>query len=1019
MFKRVASAVGSKNRISSSICCHSACTMTSTTTSVRNNTQQQQQKRLYQTTSSSNIFKTTKPVLSLKKQLGVESKVAKEEQAVSSATVAEDMENLQMDAHPRDLNRTILDEIYSGELFDTYNRMPLLIKRDKKQADVPYVEEPDLAPTFSDEFGLGLKEEDEEESMFDGNAIADSLEKEMRKGEQYEEEKPRKGHKQISYVEQVVKDTDQFLKETEEFILTEEEEADFKQVQEEVYAIDMNELKIIEKVADRLSSMGSRVPKNILNPKTEKSSEDVAATLSEFSNLINEMKPLTIATLSSMDSNNNLYPAHDSTYVNYMNGIDEIARYLTYLELKNNQGKITEDLVQQAKLFGFDVYELQKEFNAGKTVSPPDNFRISSEQEIEEQMRELLQVPMPESLEYLTKEEEDEQLQTKEEMTVSEEEEEEEGEAKEVAGVEEVGQEDVEEEGVEDEFDEEEEPEEEAEERQEKEIKERYNNTNLNLTEQFEVQMGNSEKVNAVLEDERSKQAPDATSTYTNFRNKPKFNEKFSIPTYVNNEDMMIAKKCNVFDVAKQFGIKLEDDSLLPELSDLTPQEKSDFIEKQLEFAEMPFQSVQAQRKEIRERQAEEKGEEIKTEYDKLDEYLDDEVTRALELEELPKEIEEEAEDQVTEAQSFVDTVVLKHDNPYEPFMLATHPHLFVNADANFTETDVGRLFVITPENHKKYFSITGTGGDLDKTFAQILQRALLVREPVLPIINEIQSLAKNKRKQTTDPGYLFTGIQGSGKSACLATCVYNAYLNGVLVVHIPSAYHWTYGIHFVEPSPVLQGYFDAPLPTRDFLKAFMSGNSEILKKMKLSRTFNLPLESGQKMPTTLYELCEYALLMESNISVIFKFVMDELINDKETPMLFAIDDYNFLHDYTYYHYGNLDDFTTVPPQRVHAKNYTLVRALNRIIQQNAPNKLVVAANTNKNKTPNRVYIPKDEVLDPVYVPPRYTYEELENIVEFYQASAFVFGDKEDFMEDLLFMSGGVPHRVFKHMSLF
>ncbi|KAG2379127.1 hypothetical protein C9374_007765 [Naegleria lovaniensis] len=1008
MFKRVASAVGSKNRISSSICCHTS-TMTSTTTSVRNNTQQQQQKRLYQTTSSSNIFKTTKPVLSLKKQLGVQSKVAKEEQAVSSATVAEDMENFQMDAHPRDFNRAIIDEIYSGELFDIYSRMPLLIKRDKKQGDVPYVEEPDLAPTFSDEFGLGTKEESEEDSVFDGNTIADSLEKELRRGEQYEEEKPRKEQKHISYVEQVVKDTNQFLKETEEFTLTEEEEAEFKRVQEEVSAIDTDELRIMEKIVDRLASMNNRVPKSILNPKAEKSAEDFIATLSEFSKLTSEMKPLATAALSGM-ATNHTDPRQDSSYTSFMSNIDELAKYLTYLGLKNHQGPITDDLVREAKLFGFDVKELQKDVNAGRTVPIPDNFgKVFSQEAVEEYTRGILQLPIPPPVTLDL--DEDKTLQREDVMRLGDENADEEDE-KAKTGVEE---------NIED-LDEEEEfvdEEEEAIERQEKEIKERYNNTDLSLTEQFDVQMGNSDKVNEVLEDERGKEAPDATSTFTNFRNKPQFNEKYSIPTYVNHEDIKIAKKCNVFDVAKQFGIKLEDDSLLTDLSDLTPQEKSEFIEKQLEIVEMPFQSVQAQRKEIKERQAKEKGEEIKTEYDKLEEFLDDEITRGLTLEELPEEdLEEEEEDQVEKAHTFVDTVVFKHDNPYEPFLLATHPHLFVNADSHFSETDIGRLFVITPEKYKKYFSITGTGGDLDKSFTQIMQRALLVREPVLPVVNEIQSLAKNKRKQTTDPGYLFTGIQGSGKSACLATCVYNAYLNGVLVVHIPSAYHWTYGIHFVEPSPVLQGYFDAPLPTRDFLKAFMSGNIEILKKMKLSRTFNFPLEPGQKMPTTLYELCEYALLIESNISVIFKFIMDELINDKETPMLFAIDDYNFLHDYTYYHYGNLDDFTTTPPQRVHAKNYTLVRAINRIIQQNAPNKLVVAANTNKYKTPNRVYIPKDEVLDPVYVPPRYTYEELENIVEFYQASAFVFGDKEDFMEDLLFMSGGVPHRVFKHMTL-
>jgi len=546
------------------------------------------------------------------------------------------------------------------------------------------------------------------------------------------------------------------------------------------------------------------------------------------------------------------------------------------------------------------------------------------------------------------------------------------------------------------------------------------------LIAQFNTQMGDAQKIEGVVDEERGKQRPDATVKFPNFRNKPRFNDRDSIPSYIHSQDIEISKYCNAFDVAQQFGIKFED-STLPDLSELTQQEKSDFIERQLEYNQMPFQSVQAQRKEIKERQAKEKGEDYKSEMDELKEYLNDEVMKEVDFDEkefleLDAEVQAQLEDEnqdVFEADSFVDTVIVKQDNPYEPFMLATHPHLFVDGSANFVPTDTGKMFIITPEKHKKYFGITGTGGDLDKTFESILQRALLVREPVLPIIKDIHNLAKNKKKITTDPGYLFMGIQGSGKSACLATCVYNAYTNGVLVVHIPSAHHWTHGIHFVEPSPVLQGYYDAPLPTRDFLKSFMTANDEILKRMPLSKAYSLPLESGQKLPTTLYELCDYALLMESNISVVFKFVLDELINDTTTPMLFAIDDYNFLHDYTFYQYGNLDDFATTVPQKIHAKNYTLVRALNRIISQNAPNKLVITANTNKNKTPNKVYMVEDNVLDPVYVPSRYTFEELSTIVEYYQSSAFVFGNKENYMEDLLFMSGGVPQRVYKHMSVF
>ncbi|EFC37215.1 predicted protein [Naegleria gruberi] len=985
--------------------------------------------RLYQTA----FFNTTKPSLSLKKTLGVDSKLQKEADEVSSATIAEELDDIQMEADAKDFDTEVLEEIYSGELFDAYSRMSLLVKREKKQGDVPYAEEPSLAPNFSDEFALEDADADNDADFNDANTLLDAEEtvKETGEEEDYEDIDDYEDVEDINPHQQAMEDMALLLEKNDLLGLTDADVAEMTAVDQELDTFDVSEFDIHAKLVDRVSTISQKAPKQVMNATVSENAKDVSNTISEVGKLVQEMSPMISVAIGSLDMTDN-NAAQDPQFVNQANKINELAKYLIYTTLmRENPKEISPELANSAKRFGIDISALQQEAASGKQIAIPsilqqESSTSSSEEfsssEEEEVSKDILSIPM---IEEIQKEAELEQqaevakaLAIEQTLAVRE--------ADEVV---EESEEAEEEEGI-DLFDDEEYPEEEdedhAREKEEKEIKERYNSPDLSLISQFNLQMGDA-KVEDVVEEERGKQRPDATVKFPNFRNKPQFNNREAIPDYIHEQDITISQYCNVFDAAKQFGIEVDEDAMLPELDSLTQSEKADFIERQLEIATMPFQSVQAQRKEIKERQAQEKGEIYQTEVDQFMEHLNDPIIQSLTIDEdelleddleIQAQLKEESEE-VFEVDSFLDAVILKQDNPYEPFMLATHPHLFVEGSTHLRETDVGKIFIISPEHHKKYFGVTGTGGDLDKSFEQILQRGLLVREPVLPIVNEIQSLSKNKKKLTTDPGYLLMGIQGSGKSACLATCVFNAYTNGVLVVHIPSAYHWTQGIHFVEPSPVLQGYFDAPLPTRDFLKAFMTANTEILKGMKLSREYTLPLESGQKVPTTLYELCDYALLSDGNISVVFKFVLDELINDKTTPMLFAIDDYNFLHDYTCYQYGNLDDFTTTVPQKVHAKNYTLVRALSRIIQQNAPNKLIVAANTNKNKTPNKVYLMEENVLDPVYVSSRYSYPELENIVEYYQSSAFVFGNKENFMEDLLFMSGGVPQRVFKHMSVF
>ncbi|KAL9644432.1 hypothetical protein ABK040_013660 [Willaertia magna] len=579
-----------------------------------------------------------------------------------------------------------------------------------------------------------------------------------------------------------------------------------------------------------------------------------------------------------------------------------------------------------------------------------------------------------------------------------------------------------------------------------------------------QLNSNNSNEIKEFSLNEKLSQAPDATNNYTKFRNHPLFNNVNTIPKYINKEDIKLQKESNVFEQMKNYdnnSSNVDSDVELKRFvmnldnlsknvvtqqkeglfTSLTDSEKTTHIEKQLETAKMPFTTVQSQRankeEEPLDNNFEGKNELTREEEEIYNEIIKDEMIETLKLDTLvdeevnmkemiEKEMKNDEELETLKAESYFEEYLYKQTQPFNEETLNTE--IFYNLGLTSIKLDkysISKLFNINNLDYKKYFSMNGVGGDLDKCFETIKQRSLMIREHSLSSLNEIDYLAKNsKRLDKNRQGSIFVGIKGSGKSASLATCVYRAYKHSnILVLHIPSAFKWTHGVHFIEPSPVLKGYYDAPLPTRDFLKGFMTSNKHLLLKMSLKKDYHLPLEAGQKAPSNLYELCDYALLSESNISVIFKFILDEIINEKKIPILIAIDDYNFLHDYTTYQYGNLDDFTTSLPKKVHAKEYTLVRAINRMLQQNDENKLFIASNTNKHKTESRVYVPKEFIeqvgLDLVYVPSRYTFAELDAMVDYYQHSSFVFGEKNDFMEELLFMTGGVPQRVHKHLSIF
>jgi hypothetical protein len=273
--------------------------------------------------------------------------------------------------------------------------------------------------------------------------------------------------------------------------------------------------------------------------------------------------------------------------------------------------------------------------------------------------------------------------------------------------------------------------------------------------------------------------------------------------------------------------------------------------------------------------------------------------------------------------------------------------------------------------------------------------------------------------------------MSGCGKSCNLTAVAYHAYLKNMLVFHIPNGYFWTRGIHYVVPSPLLQGYYDCPIPTVSFMKQFMKANEEILREMKLSKDYELPTITTQKVtnpdtfkgevkknPTTLLELCQYGLYHSSYTLIAFKFLMDELNYNQSVPMVFVVDDYNFFNHFTVYSHGDIEDEELVDlPKKIHAKQYTLVRGLDRILAENQGNKTFICANSNKHKILEHSSLMDSDALTAIQVK-RYNYNELNRMCSYYMAAHYVYGTPGVFLEDLMFLTGGIPSKIFKEMMI-
>lgn len=285
---------------------------------------------------------------------------------------------------------------------------------------------------------------------------------------------------------------------------------------------------------------------------------------------------------------------------------------------------------------------------------------------------------------------------------------------------------------------------------------------------------------------------------------------------------------------------------------------------------------------------------------------------------------------------------------------------------------DIDSMYCLGNEDFRNFFP-EGVGGKMMQLFPPGHPLGFLYRKEShllncfveklqywKPKLSAIYSLTNNRH------GLIFDGPSGCGKSALLTQAVHFSRSRGLMTLYIPNAKNWTHG-EWCWPSTILPGFFDAPDAARQLLKYFAVANRSILKNWKLTVTpDDLPVEHGEKNPKNVYDLCEWGhrAVAPSSIdrqSIAVKFLLDEIIAEKEKPIVVVVDGWNLFSHNTHFRFPHPDFFRSISsfsagntdidlyPQelpRIPAARLSFVRGLNKIILSGDENKFFITCTT-------------------------------------------------------------------------
>lgn len=273
----------------------------------------------------------------------------------------------------------------------------------------------------------------------------------------------------------------------------------------------------------------------------------------------------------------------------------------------------------------------------------------------------------------------------------------------------------------------------------------------------------------------------------------------------------------------------------------------------------------------------------------------------------------------------------------------------------NLTLNEVNGMYCIGNDDLMRFFP-EGLGGKVMQTMVPGHPRGFLYRSHSHLINTFVNKLPQWNRRSDNlrlltggRPGFIFDGPTGAGKSALMCQAVHFARSRNILTIYIPNAQHWTHG-EWCWPSTILPGFFDAPDACRSMLQMLCRAHPQLLKAWPLRVTpKTLPCEAGEAPPKTLFDLAQWGHIAPAPASidrqsVAVKFLMDEIMAEKDKPVLFVVDGMNLFCQDTHFRYPHPDfwknlqsfkntDIDMYPQElpRIPASRLSFVRALNKI----------------------------------------------------------------------------------------
>ncbi|KAF0297414.1 28S ribosomal protein S29, mitochondrial [Amphibalanus amphitrite] len=146
------------------------------------------------------------------------------------------------------------------------------------------------------------------------------------------------------------------------------------------------------------------------------------------------------------------------------------------------------------------------------------------------------------------------------------------------------------------------------------------------------------------------------------------------------------------------------------------------------------------------------------------------------------------------------------------------------------SRSDLGRLYTVDREDHRRLFQVTGLRKSLSAQARTFCELALMVRQPALNVLDSLRASDPSRPSLR----FLLYGPYGGGKSTTVAHVLHWAAASGWLLVHFPEADRWGLRFREVTASASDPQAVDHPVDAALWLAHFRAQNAARLAELDL-----------------------------------------------------------------------------------------------------------------------------------------------------------------------------------------